>query len=191
MYNQFWKRAFDFISAGIALIVFSPVMLVVAILIKLESRGPVFFVQQRMGQNNQLFAIYKFRSMRTDTPNVATDLLQDPASYITKTGRFLRKSSLDELPQLINVVKGEMSVVGPRPALYNQYSLIEKRNDRKINDIKPGLTGYAQVSGRDSISDDEKVRLDEHYLQQMSFSFDIKIIFITIFKVFKASDIKA
>ncbi|WP_338554002.1 sugar transferase [Paenibacillus sp. KS-LC4] len=191
MYNQFGKRAFDFISAGIALIAFSPVMLVVAILIKLESRGPVFFVQQRMGQNNQLFAIYKFRSMRTDTPNVATDLLQDPASYITKTGRFLRKSSLDELPQLINVVKGEMSVVGPRPALYNQYSLIEMRNNRKINDIKPGLTGYAQVSGRDSISDDEKVRLDEHYLQQMSFGFDIKIIFITIFKVFKASDIKA
>ncbi|HBY83939.1 sugar transferase [Staphylococcus warneri] len=173
------KRFFDIFSSLFAITVLSPILIIVSIAIKLETEGDVIFKQKRPGLYNKLFNIYKFRSMRIDTPNVATDLL-DPTDYITKTGKFIRKTSLDELPQLFNIINGDMSVVGPRPALYNQYELIEKRTKEKIHTIKPGLTGLAQVMGRDDISDDEKVRYDKFYLDNQSFKLDMYIIYKTI-----------
>ena len=136
------------------------------------------------------FMIYKFRTMRIDTPNVATDKLGDPSVYITKVGHFLRKTSLDEFPQLLNIIKGDMSVVGPRPALYNQYELIAARKAVYVDNLKPGLTGYAQVKGRDLISDDEKVKYDRYYLDHISFVFDMKIIFLTVVSVVKAEGVR-
>lgn len=150
------KRLFDILISVGGLIALSPVFLITTILIKVESPGPVIFRQKRPTLNNRLFNIYKFRSMKLDTPNVATDLM-DSTDYITKTGDFIRRTSIDELPQLVNVLRGEMSVVGPRPALYNQYSLIDKRTKANIHTIRPGLTGLAQVMGRDNITDDQKV----------------------------------
>ena len=191
MYRRWLKRVFDFTMSSMALLLLGSLMLIIALIVKLESEGPIMFRQHRIGQNNKSFYIYKFRSMYLNAPNVATDRLTNPDQYITKIGRFLRKSSLDELPQLFNVIKGEMSIVGPRPALYNQYTLIEMRSIRNIHTIKPGVTGYAQISGRDSISDDDKVRFDLEYLNNFTFMFDVKIIIITFFKVFKVSDIKA
>ena len=140
------KRLFDIFSSSFAIILFSPILILVSVAIKLESKGPIIFKQDRPGINNKLFKIYKFRSMKVDTPNVATDLL-DPADFITKSGKIIRKTSLDELPQLFNILKGDMTVVGPRPALYNQYELIEKRTKVNVHKIKPGLTGLAQVMG--------------------------------------------
>ena len=189
--RRWLKRVFDFTMSSMALLLLGSLMLIIALIVKLESEGPILFRQHRIGQNNKSFYIYKFRSMYLNAPNVATDRLTNPDQYITKIGRFLRKSSLDELPQLFNVIKGEMSIVGPRPALYNQYTLIEMRSIRNIHTIKPGVTGYAQISGRDSISDDDKVRFDLEYLNNSTFMFDVKIIIITFFKVFKVSDIKA
>ena len=139
---------------------------------------------------NKEFYIYKFRTMRTDTPDVATHLLKNPEAYITPIGKFLRKTSLDELPQLFNILKGDMSLVGPRPALYNQYDLKEMRNKQGINILMPGLTGWAQINGRDEISLEEKVRLDKEYLENRSFCFDIKILFLTFFKVLKKEGVK-
>ncbi len=191
MYRRWLKCVFDFTMSSMALLLLGSLMLIIALIVKLESEGPILFRQHRIGQNNKSFYIYKFRSMYLNAPNVATDRLTNPDQYITKIGRFLRKSSLDELPQLFNVIKGEMSIVGPRPALYNQYTLIEMRSIRNIHTIKPGVTGYAQISGRDSISDDDKVRFDLEYLNNFTFMFDVKIIIITFFKVFKVSDIKA
>ncbi|MBI5975583.1 sugar transferase [Staphylococcus canis] len=173
------KRAFDLLSSMFAIVVFLPVLIITAVSIKLESKGPVIFKQDRPGLNNTLFKIYKFRSMKVDTPNVATDKL-DPTAYITKTGRFIRKTSIDELPQLFNILKGDMSVVGPRPALFNQYELIEKRTRVNVHTIKPGLTGLAQVMGRDDITDDQKVQYDQYYLEHYSLLLDIFIIYKTI-----------
>ncbi|MEX2948685.1 sugar transferase [Staphylococcus warneri] len=173
------KRFFDITSSLFAIILFSPILLIISIAIKLESQGDAIFKQKRPGLYNKLFNIYKFRSMRIDTPNVATDLL-DSTDYITKTGDFIRKTSLDELPQLFNIIKGDMSVVGPRPALYNQYELIEKRTKENIHTIKPGLTGLAQVMGRDDNTDDQKVRYDKFYLDNQSFKLDMYIIYKTI-----------
>lgn len=184
MYN-FLQR----MVALIALIVLSPLFLIIAIFIKLESKGPVFFKQERVGKDNMNFMIYKFRSMRTDTPDVATHLLDDPEIFITKVGKFLRKTSLDELPQFINIIKGEMLFVGPRPALYNQYDLNELRTEQGVHKLLPGVTGWAQVNGRDELEIPEKVEFDRQYLEYRSVILDIKIVIMTGIKVFKKEGI--
>lgn len=184
MYN-FIQRVVAFLM----LILLSPLFLVISILIKLESKGPIFFKQERVGKDNINFNIYKFRSMRTDTPDVATHLLSDPDIFITRIGKFIRKTSIDELPQLINVIKGEMLFVGPRPALYNQYDLIELRTDCRVDSLYPGITGWAQINGRDEVDIEEKVELDEFYLKNKNILFDIKIVMLTIIKVFKSEGI--
>ena len=184
MYN-FIQR----IVAFLMLILLSPLFLVISILIKLESKGPIFFKQERVGKDNINFNIYKFRSMRTDTPDVATHLLSDPDIFITRIGKFIRKTSIDELPQLINVIKGEMLFVGPRPTLYNQYDLIELRTDCRVDSLYPGITGWAQINGRDEVDIEEKVELDEFYLKNKNILFDIKIVMLTIIKVFKSEGI--
>ncbi|CEP47870.1 glycosyl transferase [[Clostridium] sordellii] len=184
MYN-FLQR----MVALIALIVLSPLFLIIAIFIKLESKGPVFFKQERVGKDNVNFMIYKFRSMRTDTPDVATHLLDDPEIFITKVGKFLRKTSLDELPQFINIIKGEMLFVGPRPALYNQYNLNELRTEQGVHKLLPGVTGWAQVNGRDELEIPEKVEFDRQYLEYRSVILDIRIVIMTGIKVFKREGI--
>ena len=180
MYNLLQR-----IVALIALVILSPVFLIIALLIKLESKGPVFFKQERIGKDNINFMIYKFRSMRTDTPDVPTHLLDDPEIFITKVGKFLRKTSLDELPQFINIIKGEMLFVGPRPALYNQYDLRDLRTEKGVQTLLPGVTGWAQVNGRDELEIPDKVEFDRQYLKHRSVLFDIKIFVMTVIKVFK------
>lgn len=180
MYNLLQR-----LVALISLIILSPVFLIIALLIKLESKGPVFFKQERIGKDNVNFMIYKFRSMRTDTPDVPTHLLDDPEIFITKVGKFLRKTSLDELPQFINIIKGEMLFVGPRPALYNQYDLRDLRTEKGVQTLLPGVTGWAQVNGRDELEIPDKVEFDRQYLQYRSVLFDIRIFFMTVIKVFK------
>lgn len=187
---KYLKRILDMSFAIVAIVALLPIFLVIGICIKIESRGPIFFVQQRDGLDGKLFKIYKFRSMKAGTPNLATDKLGDPSGYVTQVGKFLRKTSLDELPQLINLVKGEMSLVGPRPALYNQHELIESRRQQGIDQLTPGITGYAQIMGRDFISDEQKVLYDKYYLDKISLFLDIKIIFLTLFKVIKAENIR-
>lgn len=183
------KRGFDILSSLIAIILFSPILLILAIIVKCTSPGPILFKQRRIGKDNQEFMIYKFRTMRIDTPNVATHLLKNPEQYITPIGKFMRKTSLDELPQLFNILKGEMSVVGPRPALYNQYDLIEMRTNLNVHTVRPGLTGLAQVSGRDELENEQKVYFDQKYVQKQSFFFDLKLIFLTVVKVFKSEGV--
>lgn len=175
--------------ALISLIILSPLFFIIAILIKLESKGPVFFKQERIGKDNVNFMIYKFRSMRTDTPDVATHLLDDPEIFITKVGKFLRKTSLDELPQFINIIKGEMLFVGPRPALYNQYDLRDLRTEKGVHVLYPGVTGWAQVNGRDELEIPDKVEFDRQYVERRSIFMDIKIVFMTVVKVFKKEGI--
>ncbi len=177
------KRLFDFILALVSIIVLGPLLLITSICIKLDSMGPIFFTQLRIGKNDQEFLMYKFRSMVVGTPNVATDKLTNSNSYITKVGYYIRKYSIDELPQLFNILKGDMSFVGPRPALYNQYDLRRMRNEVGISEIKPGLTGWAQINGRDEVSLEEKVNLDLYYLKNQSFFLDLKIIYMTAFSV--------
>ncbi|MEG0051009.1 MAG: sugar transferase [Terrisporobacter sp.] len=184
MYNLLQR-----IVALIALVILSPVFLIIAVLIKLESKGPVFFKQERIGKDNVNFMIYKFRSMRTDTPDVATHLLDDPSIFITKVGKFLRKTSLDELPQFINIIKGDMLFVGPRPALYNQYDLRDLRTEKGVQVLIPGVTGWAQVNGRDELEIPDKVEFDRQYLELRSMIFDIKIVIMTVIKVFKKEGI--
>ena len=185
-----FKRVIDFMLSLLALIVLSPIFLILAVWIKLDSKGPVFFRQKRVGKNKEFFQIYKFRTMRIDTPSdMPTHLLTDPDAFITKSGKFLRKTSLDELPQLINIIKGDMSIVGPRPALYNQYDLIELRDKYGANGIRPGLTGWAQINGRDAIDIDIKAQLDGYYAKKVSFIMDCKCVFLTIPSVLKRSDI--
>lgn len=184
MYNLLQR-----LIALISLILLSPLFIVVAILIKIESKGPVFFKQERIGKNNENFTIYKFRSMRTDTPDVATHLLENPDIFITKIGGFLRKTSLDELPQLINILKGDMLFVGPRPALYNQYDLRDLRTEKGVHVLYPGVSGWAQVNGRDELEIPDKVEFDRQYLENRSVILDIKIVFMTLFKVFKKEGI--
>lgn len=189
MYKYF-KRILDFFISLIALIILSPLFLIIAIWIKTNSPGPVFFKQKRVGKNKDLFGIYKFRSMRSDTPSdMPTHLLNDPAAFITKSGKFLRKTSLDELPQLINIVKGEMAIIGPRPALWNQYDLIEERDKYGANDIRPGLTGWAQINGRDELEIPVKAKLDGDYVQNISFLFDSKCFFGTITSVLRSDGV--
>lgn len=190
MVYQSIKRGIDFFVSLLALIILFPVFLVLVVAIKAESKGPVFFKQKRVGIHKKHFMIYKFRTMRTDTPkDVPTHLLENPDQYITKTGKFLRKTSLDELPQLINIVKGDMAIVGPRPALWNQYDLIAERDKYKANDILPGLTGWAQINGRDELEIPVKAKLDGEYVKKMSFFFDLKCIFGTVFSVLKSDGV--
>lgn len=185
------KQAIDFMLALIGMLVLWPVFLIIAIVIKTSSKGPILFKQKRLGKNKTEFYILKFRTMRTDTPaEMPTHLLQDPDFFITKVGKFLRKTSLDELPQIINILKGEMSIVGPRPALWNQYDLIAERDKYGANDIKPGLTGWAQINGRDELETDIKARLDGEYVAKLSLLLDIKVFFMTILSVVKLEGVK-
>jgi len=185
------KRIIDFLLALFLLFILAPFFIGIAVLIKLTSEGPVFFKQRRIGKNKKEFYILKFRTMRVDTPkDTPTHLLHNPETYITKVGSFLRKTSLDELPQLINILKGEMSFVGPRPALWNQYDLIAERDKYGANDVYPGLTGWAQINGRDELPIPIKAKLDGEYVEKMSVLFDIKIFFLTIIKVLKEEGIK-
>lgn len=184
MYDRIVKRFFDIISSGIGILVLSPVLLLLAVLIKLDSPGPVFFKQKRVGKGKKHFMILKFRTMRTDAPHdTPTAELSDPMKYITRTGRFLRKTSLDELPQLINIFKGEMSVIGPRPALWNQYDLLDERDKYGANDVRPGLTGWAQINGRDELPIDVKAALDGEYVKKMNILFDIRCLIGTVLAV--------
>ena len=179
------KRLFDFVMSLIGIIVLSPIILIVALAVKLTSPGPMLFKQRRIGKNNDEFQIYKFRTMRIDTPNVPTHLLENPEQWITPVGKFLRKTSLDELPQLFNILKGEMSIVGPRPALYNQIDLKEMRTEAGIHKLVPGLTGWAQINGRDKLPIPIKAKLDGEYVKRCSFGFDLKCFFMTFIKVLK------
>ena len=184
------KEYLDIYLSLMALFFLAPVFLKLVIAIKLDSPGPVFFKQKRVGIHQKHFKILKFRTMRTDTPkDMPTHLLQDPDQYITKVGKFLRKTSLDELPQLINIVKGEMSIIGPRPALWNQYDLIEEREKYGANDILPGLTGWAQIHGRDELDIPEKAKLDGYYVDNLSFGLDVKCFFGTILSVLRSDGV--
>ena len=185
MYQRYCKRLLDFVLSLAACIVLAPVMLAIAVWIKLDSPGPVFFRQRRVGAHKTHFNILKFRTMRGDTPHdVPTHLLKNADSYITKSGAFLRKTSLDELPKIYNILVGEMAIIGPRPALYNQYDLIEARDKVHANDVRPGLTGLAQVNGRDELPIDVKARYDGEYAANITFLGDLKIFFGTFGYVF-------
>ena len=184
------KRIIDFILAFIALVLLSPLFLVLALWIKMDSKGPVFFKQKRIGINRSFFQIYKFRTMLSETPSdMPTHLLDNPDAFITRSGRFLRKTSLDELPQLINILKGEMAVIGPRPALWNQDDLADERDKYDANDVLPGLTGWAQINGRDELPIDKKAQLDGEYVQNISLWFDIKCFFGTFISILKSDGV--
>lgn len=186
MYSNYGKRTIDFILSFAGIIILSPLLIVLMVLIKVTSPGPIFFKQKRVGIHKSYFNILKFRTMRIDTPkDMPTHLLENPDQYITSVGKFLRKTSLDELPQLFNIFKGEMAIVGPRPALWNQYDLIELRDAYGANDVLPGLTGWAQVNGRDELEIDVKAKLDGEYCKNLSFLFDVKCFLMTIFSVLK------
>lgn len=184
------KRVLDIFLSLLAIMVFALPLLFVFIAIKVNSKGPVLFKQQRIGRDGVHFEMYKFRSMYTETPNVSTETLGDPTAYITPIGKFIRKTSLDELPQLFNILKGDMTIVGPRPALFNQYKLIAMRDEAKVNRVRPGLTGYAQVMGRDLISDVKKVAYDKYYVDNSSIWFDLKIIWLTVYSVARADGVR-
>lgn len=190
MYQRFVKRIIDFLLSLIALLILGLPMLLIALIVRLDSSGPALFRQTRVGQHKKSFHILKFRSMRTDAPHDApTAELNGAESYITKVGAFLRKTSLDELPQLLNILVGQMSLIGPRPALFNQYALLEARERCGANDVRPGLTGWAQINGRDELDDEEKARFDGEYAERISFAFDCKCFFGTIGKVLRGDDI--
>src|SRR4030043_778445 len=184
------KRFFDAIVAVILLLILIIPMLIISLLIKLTSKGPVLYWSDRPGRNNRIFQMPKFRTMRINTPAVATHLLENPNKYLTPIGPFLRKLSLDELPQLWSVLRGDMSFVGPRPALYNQDDLIELRTKKGIHRLIPGITGWAQVNGRDDIPIPLKVKYDEYYMKNKSFFMDLKILYMTLLKVIKAEGVK-
>ena len=184
------KRILDFLLALIGLIMLSPIFLILFLAIKLDSPGPVFFKQKRFGKNKKLFNILKFRTMRIDTPkDTPTHLLGNPDQWITKVGKFLRKTSLDELPQIINILMGQMSIIGPRPALWNQTDLIDERDKYGANDIPAGLTGWAQINGRDELPIEVKARLDGEYAEKISFGMDVKCFFGTIVSVAKSDGV--
>lgn len=184
------KRSLSIIISGIAIFVLAPVLLAIAIAIKVDSKGPVLFKQKRVGMDKSHFMIYKFRSMYVDAPaDMPTHMLQDPTVMITKVGSFLRKTSLDELPQLFNIFKGEMAIVGPRPALWNQFDLIAERDKYRANDIRPGLTGWAQINGRDELEIEDKSRLDGYYVDNMSFLLDLKCFFGTFLSVLRSEGV--
>nr|AAY17298.1 CpsF [Streptococcus iniae] len=184
------KRLLAILISGIAIIVLSPLLAIVAIAIKIDSKGPILFKQKRLGKDNSHFMIYKFRSMYVDAPaEMPTHLVKDPSAMIQKVGAFLRKTSLDELPQLFNIFKGEMAIVGPRPALWNQFDLIAERDKNMVNSIRPGLTGWAQINGRDELEIADKVALDAYYYKHLSFIFDLKCFFGTFVSVLKSDGV--
>ena len=190
MYQKFGKRLLDIILSGCGILVLSPVYLAVAVAIKLDDPGPVFFRQKRVGIHKTHFNILKFRTMKMNTPkDTPTHLLENPQQYITRVGRILRKTSLDELPQILQIFTGKMSVIGPRPALWNQFDLIAEREKYGANDVRPGLTGWAQINGRDELPIDVKARLDGEYVQKLSFAFDCKCFFGTITSVLKSEGV--
>lgn len=186
----FIKRIIDVVLSLIAIIILFIPCVIISICIKASSKGPVFFKQKRVGKNKKYFMIYKFRTMRADTPkDMPTHMLNNPDLYITKIGKVLRKTSLDELPQIFNILKGDMTIIGPRPALWNQEDLIAERDKYHANDIKPGLTGLAQISGRDELEIPVKAKLDGEYTKNISFLLDVKIFFKTIIKVFESDGV--
>lgn len=178
------KRALDLLFSFLLTLVLLPILFIISVTVKLSSKGPVIFRQRRVGKDKKEFQIYKFRTMYLETPkNVPTHLLENSDKYITPIGKFLRKTSLDELPQLFNIIKGDMSFIGPRPALYNQYDLISLREESRINKFRPGITGWAQVNGRDELEVPIKVKYDKYYVEHFSLWLDIKILFMTFFNV--------
>lgn len=185
------KRGIDFCLSLLGIIMLFPLFVLIIVLIKVDSPGPILFKQKRVGIHKKYFNILKFRTMRIDTPkDTPTHMLEDPDKWITKVGKFLRKTSLDELPQIFNILIGQMSIIGPRPALWNQYDLIAERDKYGANDIMPGLTGWAQINGRDELPIDVKAKLDGEYVGKRSFPFDIVIFFKTVFSVLRSEGIK-
>lgn len=190
MYKQFIKRLIDEVLSIIGIIVLAIPMLIIAVAVKIDDPGPVLFKQKRVGIHKTHFILYKFRSMKMSTPkDCPTHLLENPDQFITSVGKFLRRSSLDELPQLFNILMGDMSIVGPRPALWNQEDLIAERDKYGANDVRPGLTGWAQINGRDELEIDVKAKLDGEYVEKMSFGFDCKCFFGTIISVLKSDGV--
>ena len=189
MYRHFFKRVIDFVLSLIGGIVLLPIFLIISLAIVIDDPGPVIFKQKRVGKGKKLFWLHKFRSMKVNTPDIPTHLLEHPEEYITKVGKFLRKTSLDELPQVYDILFGKMSIIGPRPALWNQDDLVAERDRYGANDIKPGLTGWAQINGRDELEIPEKARLDGEYVEKMSFLFDCKCFFGTIRSVLKSDGV--
>ncbi len=186
MYCKFLKRFIDIVISFFGLVILSPVFAILALLIIIDDPGPVLFTQKRVGINKTFFKLHKFRSMKMSTPHdTPTHLLEDPEQYITKVGKFLRKSSLDELPQIWDIFVGNMSIIGPRPALWNQDDLVSERDKYGANDVRPGLTGWAQINGRDELEIPIKARFDGEYVENISFAFDCKCFFGTIFSVLK------
>lgn len=186
MYRTFFKRLLDVILSGCAIVILLPLLLIIAVAIQIDDPGPVMFRQKRVGIHKTHFSIMKFRTMKMDTPkDTPTHLLENPEQYITKVGKFLRKSSLDELPQIFQIFTGKMSIIGPRPALWNQFDLIAERDKYGANDVRPGLTGWAQINGRDELPIDVKARFDGEYVEKLSFLFDCKCFFGTIGAVLK------
>lgn len=183
------KRILDVAGCLVAIVAFAIPAVLVALAVKLTSKGPVLYWSERIGRNNSIFRMPKFRTMRTDTPQLATHLLAEPQRFLTPIGSFLRKSSLDEIPQLWSILKGDMSIVGPRPALFNQEDLVAQRTALGVHTLTPGLTGWAQVNGRDDLPIPEKVRFDAEYASRQSFVFDLRIIIMTIIKVFGRSGV--
>ena len=191
MYQKYFKRGIDLFLSFCGIVVLSPLLLILAVIIKCTSKGPVLFKQKRIGKNDTHFMIYKFRTMYTDTPkDMPTHLLENPDAFITPIGHFLRKTSLDELPQLFNILKGDMAVVGPRPALWNQYDLIALRDENGSSTIRPGLTGLAQISGRDELEIPIKAKLDGQYAQKITFLEDVRILFATVFSVLRSEGVR-
>lgn len=183
---RYIKRIIDILLSGLAIIILSPLLLILCIAIKLDSPGPIFFTQKRVGIHKTYFQIYKFRTMRTDTPkDMPTHMLANPEQYITKTGRFLRKTSLDELPQIFNIFKGDMSIVGPRPALWNQDDLVAERDKYGANDVTPGLTGWAQINGRDELEIPVKAKLDGEYVKKYGFTMVVRCFLGTFLSVLR------
>lgn len=190
MYSKYIKRLLDIILSLAGLILFSWLYLIIIIAIKIDDPGPAFFMQKRVGKDKELFMLVKFRSMKMSTPHdVPTHMLEDPDSYITRVGRFLRKSSLDEIPQLWNILRGDMSVIGPRPALWNQDDLIAERDRYGANGLRPGLSGWAQICGRDELEIPDKARLDGEYVRRISFLFDCRCFFGTAISVFRSDGV--
>lgn len=190
MYKTYFKRILDIILSILGFALLLPVFLILILIIKVDSKGPILFKQKRVGKGKKYFNILKFRTMKIDTPkDRPTHLLENPQQYITKVGKFLRKSSLDELPQIFNILFGSMSIIGPRPALWNQYDLIEERDKYGANEIRPGLTGWAQINGRDELPIDVKAKFDGEYVEKVSFIMDLKCFFGTIVSVLKSDGI--
>lgn len=185
MYKNFIKRLLDIILSLMGIVILALPMLIVAIIIKIDDPGPAIFKQKRVGKNKKLFWLYKFRSMKVSTPDIPTHLLENPDEYIIKVGKFIRKTSIDELPQLFNILKGDMSIIGPRPALWNQDDLIAERDKYGANDVRPGLSGWAQINGRDELPIDVKAKLDGDYVKNISFGFDLKCLIGTVSSVLK------